>query len=138
MRFCKYQPEVGDFVYVPPGYGTISAKKKLSCHFCGDCQLSPCITQEFLGETHDKAVRLELYGSKEPQEIRRAISDDLQRKHCKYFKRRFPRQSKPQPCIEKYVDSWFPDNDNDSDDESHPDLFLEVLRNRHIGDGPSV
>ena len=138
MRFCKYQPEVGDYVYVPPGYGKISAKKKLSCHFCVDCQLSPCITQEFLGETHDKAVRLELYSNKEPPEIRRVISVDLQRKHCKYFKRRFLRHCKPQRCVEKYVASWFPDNNDDSDEESQPDLFLEVLRNRHIGDGPSV
>lgn len=138
MRFCKYQPEVGDFVYVPPGYGAISAKKRSSCNFCLHCQLAPCLTQEYLGETHDKAVRLELYSNKEPPEIRQIVSEDLQRKHCKFFKRRFLRRTKPQRCIEKYVNDWFPDNSDHSDDESQPDLFLEVLRNREIGDRPSI
>jgi hypothetical protein len=136
MRHCKFQPEVGDFVYVPPKYGDISAKKKLSCDFCCHCQLSPCLTQEFLGETHDKAIRLELYGDKEPTEIRQIISEDLQRKHCKLFKRRYNRRTKSQRCIEKYVNSWFADDGIDTDDESQPELFFDILQNRQIGDGP--
>lgn len=136
MRFCKYQPEVGDFVYAPPGYGEISAQKRLGCDFCHHCQLAPCLTQEFLGETHDKAIRLELYEDKEPPEVRKIIAEDLQRKHCKLFKHRYNKRTKNRRCIEKYVNSWFADDGVETDDESQPDLFYQVLQNRQIGDGP--
>ena len=136
MRFCKYRPEVGDFVYAPPGYGEITAKKRLSCDFCHHCQLAPCLTEEFLGETHDKAIRLELYEDKEPQEVRRIIAEELQRKHCKLFKHRYNKRIKNRRCIEQYVHSWFPDDCVETDDESQPDTSYQVLQNRQIGDGP--
>ena len=41
MRFCKYQPEVGDYVYVPPGYGKISARRSLAVTFAWTASFLP-------------------------------------------------------------------------------------------------
>ena len=44
-RFCAFEPSINDYVFVPKDYA-IKRRQETIVHFCGECFLTPCISDE--------------------------------------------------------------------------------------------
>lgn len=144
MKFCKFQPEVGEFVYIPPSYGGKAAEKDLTIRWCRHCKLSPCVTVEYYTEMCKKGSDMENYDEVEPADIRVAISEELQKRHCKLFQKRYTKRTKPVECVTKFVEWWWPDYgvyeygcSDKLEAQYFPELYTDPMLNYQIGDGPS-
>lgn len=107
LHLCRYEPSVGDHVYVPKSYGQISMGTR-GRKFCPHCMLQPCLTLEHLDEIQDSQFDYHWAHDKAAQAGRkvRKLTPVSRAERCmvqlaaKYFgKEHMKRVGVPQCCI---------------------------------------
>ena len=129
MHQCRYQPEEGKCMCHPPGHGSLFARdpnrfmERTPVH-CKDCKLQPCLVKEHSLELNSKGAVLTILEKKSEADTRAIILEDLQKKHCGLFKRKFSvRRFKPTECMQNHVNFWHADTDEDSDSDGDDILY---------------
>jgi hypothetical protein len=149
MKHCQYEPLEGRLVYRPSKYGSnFEEKNRIAratvCH-CTSCHLKPCICDEFFEEAADTWAKTVITEDKPFSVGSQAVTEFLNKKYCKVFKRRYSKKHKPPDCITRHVLAWYTNryqeessvSDESLDDEDE-DIPLSVLRDRQIGDPPAA
>lgn len=61
VHFCVYRKELGEYVFLPAGYGRTSFKKAKNGakpQFCNKCRLQPCMNVEYSSEIYGYGQKL--------------------------------------------------------------------------------
>lgn len=126
MRLCKYQPDEGEHMYQPPGYGVLynsSLTRMAPATYCKGCQLQPCVTMEYSDEMFTTGAQLVVADGKSEADAGAVISEALQKRHCKLFKMRYSaKRSRPTKCISDFVSRHYwsqlgTEDESDSEEE---------------------
>ena len=57
LHHCRYEPRIGDHVFVPKNYGKLSEGAVWrNLAFCECCKLKPCVTVEHMEDIRSKAI----------------------------------------------------------------------------------
>lgn len=138
-HLCVFRKEVGDYVYVPAGYGSkFWGANQQGCApppFCKQCRLQPCMNLEYKDEIYgyghrlvdrnNPALREELAGAVNEAVVSRLFDIVVQRLMRKLFGEEYQEKKGVPRCVWDMVhktfpvdsESWYDSSDSDSDDE---------------------
>jgi vancomycin resistance protein YoaR len=95
LKDCRYEPSIGEQVYVPKNYGYAIWDRS----FCPHCKLKPCITVEYMDtiltkarEEHKKREEAEMEGAKGKKVCPIAVMDRIANYTMKLMKKHFGRE----------------------------------------------
>ena len=121
LHHCRYEPTVGEHVYVPKNYGHSSDGAVWRVlDFCACCKLQPCITVEHMEDIRSQAMD-EHWARKEGEEAGKKTIDDLAifvriekyilRAMTKYFGRDYMKTTGTPSCVisetHNFTTAWF-------------------------------
>ena len=109
MRQCKFQPVEQNFMYLPKSYkdnAYFSGRPPKYCYFC---KLEPCIVEaniESLTKACRKAMEEENWRT---SKVRDYMSGKLMKIHCGVFGRTHHKWMDTLPCVNRYLNKYYPD-----------------------------
>lgn len=95
MKYCRFQPSVGDYVYNPPKYADEVAHyltpPNVKHLYCNSCRLTPCIIDVNYGCLCDLAAELHVIHCLPDETVRSKLAQSMKDKFVKLFGKKYVR-----------------------------------------------
>lgn len=120
MKYCKFQPVEGDYMYQPWWYGQMydhildGATEQVDPLYCRHCKLQPCVTVEDHISSHTTGYFCYVKEKKPKQTVRLIIANRLEMHRRRIFDLDYGAPPSHTKCMTEYVNWLLPDKDRDS------------------------